>query len=361
MKILRTLRNYFFYCGIEKYEYNSIKKDAYVSNFEVWRVLHYFMVVFFAVMLLCTFFSDLLRQNRTIYIIALIYSVFAVILFFVLRKDSIIAQLLIYLSISLLFLFSCFITQKEPDDPAVTFIALLLITPMFMIDKPFFMTFVLIIASGIFLFWMKQVKPYEVWLVDCLNVIPFTIVGIFLHIIANSIRIKEFVLTRKINIQKDTDDLTGIKNKGALSREIDKFLADPEADKGIMLLFDVDDFKSINDKFGHDIGDSVISQIGAFIGSEFDNSAIVGRFGGDEFVVFIKDSDDPDTAYKIAQDISKGISENIFLPIREQKVSSSIGIAIYTGVENNFYEILKKADKAMYAAKDNKEHRIQLY
>lgn len=42
MSILKTIRNYYFYCGIEKDEYNAVKKDAYISNFEVWKILHFF-------------------------------------------------------------------------------------------------------------------------------------------------------------------------------------------------------------------------------------------------------------------------------------------------------------------------------
>ena len=78
---------------------------------------------------------------------------------------------------------------------------------MFMIDKPYFKAFELCTASVIFLAWMYTVKPYDVWRYDLINVIIYTVIGVFLHIISNSIRIREFVLTRKINIQKDTDEL----------------------------------------------------------------------------------------------------------------------------------------------------------
>ena len=358
---LKTVRNYFFYCGIEKDEYNALKKDAYVSNFKVWRLLHILMSAVFLFLFIGSLCFDIMKANSLFYLLGLIYSAIVTFYFFVAKKDSLIAQFVIYLSISLLLLISCFITQNKPDIPAATFISLLLITPMFMIDKPFFMTIELCVASTIFLIWMYNVKPYDVWQIDLLNVIVFTAVGVFLHIIANAIRIKEFVLTREIIIQKDIDELTGIKNKGALTREINNILADDTIDKAIMFLLDVDKFKSINDTFGHDIGDRVIQQIGSFLGEKFTDHGIAGRFGGDEFIVFIKDTNDPAVAENIAGDIIKGVSERVTLPDKDRKVSTSIGIASYSGSEKNYSDILKKADIALYRSKADPENRFCIY
>lgn len=358
MKLFHTLRKYFCYCGIEKDEYNALKKDAYVSNFKTWRVLHFLMAAVFGLLFAFSWFSSLLAVNRIFYLIALIYSVAAILLFGCLRKDSITAQLLIYLSISMLFLFGCVIAQNRPDSPAVSFIAFLLITPMFMIDKPFFMAFELTAAAAVFLVWMHGIKPYDVWRIDFGNVVTFTAVGIFLNIIANAIRIKEFVLTREINIQKDTDELTGLKNKGALTRGINEYLTQGSVGKGFMFLLDIDRFKSINDTYGHDVGDSVISQFGGFLSKKFTGNEIVGRFGGDEFIIFIKDADDPDMARRIAADVITGAAENVVLPDKKEKIGISIGIAACNGTEHNYSEVFKRADTAMYRSKADPENRI---
>ncbi|MBR3278772.1 MAG: GGDEF domain-containing protein [Lachnospiraceae bacterium] len=361
MRALRIIRNYFFYCGIEKEEYNAVKKDAYISNYSVWRILHCVMVVIFAFLYLSSLFNGLLESNRFFYMLALIYSVFACSLFFILKKDSLIAQLIIYLSISLLFIFSCLITQNKPEIPATTFIVFLLIAPMFMIDKPFFMTFELSAASAVFIVWMYKVKPHDIWEMDLINVVIFTLVGIVLNIIANSIRIKEFVLTRKLNIQKDTDYMTGLMNKGAVIREINSFLEDESTYQGIMMLMDVDHFKSINDTCGHDVGDDVIVQLGSLLGNMFGKDEIAGRFGGDEFIVFIRNTGDPETAARVAGNIVKGASESVKLPDSGKTVSVSIGIAIYKGYENDYSEIFKKADLALYKSKADPVNRFCFY
>lgn len=361
MKWLKTARNYFLYCGLRRDEYNAVKKDAYISNFVVWRVLHIFIAVLFLFLFTASFFNHLLKTNQIFYFCAFLYYAVAISFFFSLRKDSIVAQLLIYLSISLLFVLGCLISLNNPGAPATTFIALLLVTPMFMIDKPFWMAIELTVASAVYLIWMYPIKASDIWMTDLINVIIFTIVGIFLNIIANSLRIREFVLTREINIQKDIDELTGLKNKSALTKAINKFLTDFSTDKGILFVLDIDRFKSINDTYGHDIGDKVIEQMGAFLGKIFINNEITGRFGGDEFIVFIKNNDNMDVVKNFAEEIINGASQNIILPDNKLTVSVSIGIAIYSGHETNYSDLFKKADIALYKAKASSKKRYCLY
>lgn len=361
MKILRKIRNYYFYCGIEKDEYNALKKDAYISNFKVWKILHYMMAAVFALLFLASFANDLMAMNRWLYLIAFAYSALIIGVFSFLKKDSLIAQLLIYLSMSLLFLFAAAVNLNKTGHNATTFIVLLVLTPMFMIDKPYFMTIELCAASAVFLIWMHGIKPFAIWQIDLVNTAAFTVVGSFLNTISNSLRIREFVLTRQIRIQKDTDEMTGLRNKGSLTREINEYLADDSTDKGILFILDIDRFKAINDTYGHDVGDSVIVQLGRFLAESFPGDEITGRFGGDEFILFVKNTDDTDTARRIACGVVAGVSESVKLPDENEKLSISIGIAQYNGNEKNYSELFKKADVALYKAKSSSDDRICIY
>ena len=361
MKFLRKLRNYFCYCGIDKEEYRSIKKNAYVSNFEVWRVLHFLMGAAFGVAFLISFFDNIMVINRIVYGAAFGYSIIATSCFFFLKKDSIVAQLLIYLSISVLFLFGAFVSANSKELPAVSFIAFLLITPIFMIDKPYFMTIELVIASSIFNIWMYFVKPFEIWRVDLINTIAFTILAVFIHIISNSLRIKEFVLIKQINLQKDIDDLTGLKNKSCLTREINSYIErDTEFKQGIFFVLDIDGFKEFNDTHGHDVGDEILAQLGKFLKSKFESDEIVGRFGGDEFIIFIKNNADARLAAKIANELSSEVGEVVKLPNEKEKLSISMGIALYRGIEKNYSEIFKKADIALYKTKADRRFKFNI-
>ena len=360
-KILGTFWKYFCYCGIEKADFRKVKKDAYIANFETWKILHFIMDVAFGLLLIFSIVSDFAAINRLYYLGAFIYSVVTTVLFFILKKDSLIGQLLIYLSISILLLFGAFITQNKPDSPAITFIAFLLITPLFMIDKPFFMSIELVAASIIYLTWMHFVKNLEIWKADVMNVSIFTLVGILVHIMANSFRIKEFVLIRKINKQKDTDELTGIKNKAALTREINNFMKLGTNNKGILYVIDVDYFKTINDKYGHDTGDVVLHKLGSYLKDKFKNHEIVGRFGGDEFIVFLRNNDDVKAAENIANEIIKETAEQIKLPTDEVTFSLSIGLVVYQGQEKNYSELFKKADIALYKTKADRRIKFSIY
>ena len=360
-KLLHKLKNYICYCGIEKDEYNTVKKEAYISNFGVWKVLHILMFAAFGFLFIGSLFSDSMKVNMVTYLVALSYSLVSSILFlFVFKKDALIAQFYIYLSILLLFVISALIATKRPDNLAVTFMVLLVLTPMFMIDKPYYMSIVLIIASIIFLVWIKDVKSHENWIGDMVNAITFCSIGIFIHIISNSIRIKEFVYMRKINIQKDTDDLTGLMNKGAIIRNINEFLATSN-NKGILFMLDVNKFKSINDTYGHDVGDDVLKQIGEYLANKFSKSRIIGRFGGDEFIIFVEGENDLAVATNLAKDICKDVAKYIKTPDYNRQVNVTIGLAIYRGEEKYYSEIFKKADIALYNAKNKDKCDYLIY
>ena len=361
MKFLRKLRNYFCYCGIEKEEYQSLKKSAYISNFEVWRVLHFLMIAAFGTAFVISLIDPFMRMNAIFYGIWFGYSIAATVMFFVLKKDSIAAQLLIYLSISMLLLFGAFVSSNKRDIPSISFIAFLLITPIFMIDKPYFMSIELLVASAIFLFWMYFEKDFAIWRIDVINTVSYMLIGILIHIISNSLRIKEFVLIKKINIQKDIDDLTGLKNKASLTREINSFIEkDISFKQGIFIVLDIDGFKEFNDTYGHDVGDEILAKLGDFLKSKFGNDEIVGRFGGDEFIIFIKNNADVKYATLVAQELSSSVGDYIELPNKKERLSISMGIAIYRGEEKNYSEIFKKADIALYKTKADRRYKYNI-
>jgi hypothetical protein len=77
-QFLRTMRNYFFYCGIEKDEYNAVKRNVYISNFVIWRSLHIFMAVVFGLLFFASILIDFISFNRALYFGAFFYSTLAI-------------------------------------------------------------------------------------------------------------------------------------------------------------------------------------------------------------------------------------------------------------------------------------------
>lgn len=140
-----------------------------------------------------------------------------------------------------------------------------------------------------------------------------------------------------------TDPLTGILNKKAIVEEI-KLSIDQSHDTSFtVLLFDVDNFKSINDQEGHQAGDRVLSQVARLALSSIRTRDRVGRYGGDEFLILL-----PNTSLKDASYVSKRLLERA---ANELPCTLSLGIAVYPVDGQTVEELISRADKGLYEAK----------
>ncbi len=158
------------------------------------------------------------------------------------------------------------------------------------------------------------------------------------------------------------DDMTGMYNKLFTEQLISAALKkDANTSLSAFLLFDIDNFKHINDEFGHMQGDSVLYQICDDLRLIFRSTDILGRIGGDEFLVFIKNISSEDHALKKARDILELI-ENKY---SEEKdgfvVSVSVGISFYDKDGDTYKELFIKADKALYQAKRKGKNTFEVY
>ena len=118
------------------------------------------------------------------------------------------------------------------------------------------------------------------------------------------------------------------------------------------VMFDVDRFKEINDKFGHQIGDQVLATVGRIFFNSRRESDVVGRYGGEEFVAFLPDTN-LDGAVHWAEKLRTAIASAIFRDATDHpfSVTISAGVAVKSLIDNSFEVILNRADQAMYAAK----------
>ena len=156
--------------------------------------------------------------------------------------------------------------------------------------------------------------------------------------------------------QAETDQLTGFLNKLSTSLKISEILSTSPNEQGALLFIDIDDFKKLNDTYGHNVGDSFLRQFTGKLSIRFGANDTLGRVGGEEFVLFVSgDGDDEQSirtkAEKTAEDIIK-ICHSVRLDeIPDKEYSCSVGIALY-GVHGSSYgELYESADKAMYAVK----------
>lgn len=162
--------------------------------------------------------------------------------------------------------------------------------------------------------------------------------------------------------QAQMDSLTGVYNKLMVHYEVEDYLASGEENVcGVFFMIDIDNFKSINDNFGHMYGDVVLEDVAKTLKNQFRETDIIGRFGGDEFVVFLKGVSSMDAVRQKA----KQCNESLFVLKPEGnmtcRISCSIGIAFAPEHGKTFQELYGKADKALYRAKRKGKNRYAIY
>ena len=146
------------------------------------------------------------------------------------------------------------------------------------------------------------------------------------------------------------DSLTGLPNRSLFNEILENnvILAKRKNKKIALLTIDLDGFKSINDTEGHPVGDTLLKGVAGRIKSALRESDTVARFGGDEFLVLLPDSD-----YSVSSTIAKDLIMTISEPYHgiKGRISASIGIAVFPDMGKNVADLMESSDKALYEAK----------
>ena len=148
------------------------------------------------------------------------------------------------------------------------------------------------------------------------------------------------------------DDLTGLLNRSLFFDRLENTVNHCKRyDHGCSLLYiDIDNFKQINDQYGHEAGDTVLKTIAERIKKNCRATDSAARLGGDEFAILIGRID-KDKASQTAEKILKKASEPVYVDLQKLHISLSIGVAHYPDTANNFNDLMEQADQAMYRAK----------
>lgn len=159
-------------------------------------------------------------------------------------------------------------------------------------------------------------------------------------------------------IKSLTDALTGLNNRPFLEKELKALLADGCC--GTLFMIDLDNFKKMNDTYGHIVGDEVLITFADVLKKYARKDDIICRLGGDEFVTFYPDLTDKDIIAQKATDIIRTFSERMGTMGYGGIVSVSIGAKVTMG-EEEFQELYDTADKTLYFVKNNGKNAYQIY
>jgi len=175
--------------------------------------------------------------------------------------------------------------------------------------------------------------------------------------------VAKVIAERKVQLLAYRDTLTDLPNRLLFADRLEQAVIRSERSRTSMalMLIDIDDFKLVNDSFGHDAGDKLIKAVGQLISRSLRRADTIARLGGDEFAVIIEGIDSPEDAISIADNLTTILEHNVRLDDQETYTSASIGIAVYPDDGKDPRTLLKNADTAMFRAKENGRHCFQFY
>lgn len=252
-------------------------------------------------------------------------------------------------------------TIMQPELNAVTFIVFLVGLPLFIVDIPSRICMFMGIFCVIFCIFSKIYKTPYTASYDIINTVVFYLLSIFTSHQFNYLNFQQIMSNNILEIQRDTDKLTGLWNRGFCERKITSHLSRPNA-QGALLVIDIDNFKLVNDSGGHDCGDQVLKEVGAVLQETFRSSDIIGRIGGDEFLIFLPDCSSDDVPRgRIVQFLEAINAINTAADRELPQIGASIGIALSPADGTTFRELFKHADEALYLSKQNGKNQYAFY
>lgn len=166
------------------------------------------------------------------------------------------------------------------------------------------------------------------------------------------------IRAERLRLLADTDALTNILNRRGMGKAIDKELARAASTNLPLSLvaFDLDDFKQLNDAYGHDVGDAVLVDVARLISANLRPGDSFGRWGGEEFTILCPQTSSV-AAYKIADRLRELLEENESAGLAE-RVSASFGVGTYRP-EDSAESLTRRADVALYRAKEGGKNRTE--
>jgi diguanylate cyclase (GGDEF)-like protein/PAS domain S-box-containing protein len=161
----------------------------------------------------------------------------------------------------------------------------------------------------------------------------------------------------------ERDALTGLFNRHRFNEELTRMIADAQRHQSrvALLFFDLDDFKFINDTFGHRAGDAMLIRVAGEVAGQVRRNEIFARLGGDEFAILVPDISD-DMLRVLAERITRSIALVRFqFEGQSLRLTSSLGIAVYPDHADNVEDFVARADTAMYQAKEAGKNAWRIY
>lgn len=203
---------------------------------------------------------------------------------------------------------------------------------------------------------------YSVGIVDLIHwnavILPLMILGViavFLFFYTQRLLNVYSTAVNSLTKRIQTDELTGLATRYQIQRLLTELIKDSQKENEWIATFvlNLDRFKTINDAFGHEVGDKLLVKVGQRLHSVLPEEAIIGYLGGDAFVVLLANSHEYDSPHLdlLAKEVIQQISHSYFVDGRALNIGCSIGVAMYPEFGKDAVTLIKHADMAVYKAK----------
>lgn len=361
MKIIS--KKVLFSSGLNETEYNSIKPRVYKDNKQKLIIFSSIAVAFFAFMIFISFVSNVMANNRYIYVIGTVISTTILALIRFSKKSEKFVVVGIYIFIGLLFAVGLgMAVGTTPDERTVTLIALMLLAPTVFNDRPIRMISCIGITTAIFIIAALQTKTGAVLESDIVNVVVYAILSMVSSTYMTIVKCERHFIEQKVEYFSKTDLLTGLYNRNVFSELTEKYSVRKLPKDFTVIYFDVNELKRINDNLGHEAGDELIKGAAECIKKTFGKIGCCCRTGGDEFIVLAEV--EKEKLVELCQNFEDTIEA--WRGIVAERLHVSYGCAsVYEFPEINFSGLKKEADvrlyknKAMYYTMNGIDRRSQ--
>lgn len=345
------IRKAFLYAGLEKDEYEGIQDEIDSSNAEMLSRCTWAALAIFITLHLASWWVTSIMENNLLYLaIVALLAVLAGVQRTIIPRFPQLVLPCGYLLLAVVYAYAIMVGSIQRAFPATTFCILLFVGPFMLMDKPYRMTVFMVLATAVFCVTSHCWKEPRVASLDTVNAVCFVVLGTICNIQLLNTKAKGLAYNKKTTQERDTDGLTGLLVKTALERDICHYIRFTR-DPGALIIIDLDNFKRFNDTKGHAYGDKVLELTGSCIQRTFRSTDIKGRFGGDEFVIFLQGNASrqivAEKLDRFRELMQQGTGEGKDL----DSVTQSIGVALYPEDAGEYGTLFEKADEALYEAK----------
>jgi len=249
-------------------------------------------------------------------------------------------------------------TFWDPTRESVTIMVFMCALPLFILDKPWRICTYITVSGAVYLACCAAAKAPEVFCIDLIDLITFWLIAIGVNIFTLRERIESVESLATYRIRAERDVLTGIYNRGSGDEKIKRLLEGRIP--GAYVIMDIDNFKSINDTYGHEAGDEALIRLTETLARNFRTTDVIMRMGGDEFSVYAVGMTDISRCRKKLADVRDDIAAIGLTNTPAGLMTVSMGCVMVHGGEYEYQSIYKQADACLYRAKASGKNMFEV-